>query len=101
MLKSTIFREYDIRGVVGKDLTEATVYDVARAIGTFYKANGARRVSLGRDARESSPLFRDLLVRRLVENLGRGRDFLNLFLLCRHDPLQRRVANLADARLNC
>jgi phosphomannomutase/phosphoglucomutase len=62
-----IFREYDIRGVVGKDLTEETVYDVARAIGTFYRANGARRVSLGRDARESSPPFRDILIRGLTE----------------------------------
>jgi phosphomannomutase/phosphoglucomutase len=58
-----IFREYDIRGVVGRDLTDESVYDLARAIGTFFSRNGARRVSLGRDARESSPLFRDLLAR--------------------------------------
>ena len=56
-----IFREYDIRGVVGRDLTDESVYDLARAIGTFFHRNGARRVSLGRDARESSPAFRDLL----------------------------------------
>ncbi|HYP27740.1 MAG TPA: phosphomannomutase/phosphoglucomutase [Blastocatellia bacterium] len=62
-----IFREYDIRGVVGKDLTDETVYDLARAIGTFYRANGARRVSVGRDARESSPRFRDLMIRGLNE----------------------------------
>jgi phosphomannomutase/phosphoglucomutase len=58
-----IFREYDIRGVVGRDLTDESVYDLARAIGTFFSRHGARRVSLGRDARESSPLFRDLLAR--------------------------------------
>jgi phosphomannomutase/phosphoglucomutase len=58
-----IFREYDIRGVVGRDLTDESVYDLARAIGTFFSRNGVRRVSLGRDARESSPLFRDLLAR--------------------------------------
>jgi phosphomannomutase / phosphoglucomutase len=58
-----IFREYDIRGVVGRDLTDESVADLARAIGTFFYRNGARRVSVGRDARESSPLFRDLLVR--------------------------------------
>lgn len=62
-----IFREYDIRGVVGRDLTEETVYDVARAIGTFYKQNLAGRVSIGRDARESSPRFRDLMIRGLTE----------------------------------
>ena len=40
-------------------------------------------------------------MRRLSHNLNRRRDFLNLFLLRRHDSLQRRIANLADARLNC
>jgi phosphomannomutase / phosphoglucomutase len=62
-----IFREYDIRGVVGTDLTDEIVYDLARAIGTFFRANGASRASLGRDARESSPRFRDLLIRGLNE----------------------------------
>jgi len=62
-----IFREYDIRGVVDRDLTDEIVYDLARAIGTFFKANGATRASLGRDARESSPRFRDLLIRGLNE----------------------------------
>jgi phosphomannomutase/phosphoglucomutase len=60
-----IFREYDIRGIVDEDLTDDTVDTVARAIGTFFKANGAGRVSLGRDARESSPRFRDLMIRGL------------------------------------
>jgi phosphomannomutase/phosphoglucomutase len=62
-----IFREYDIRGVVGRDLTEDTVYTLARAIGTFYRNHGAGRVSLGRDARESSPFFRDVLAQGLNE----------------------------------
>lgn len=62
-----IFREYDIRGVVGRDLTDETVYDVARAVGSFYRANGVSRASLGRDARESSPRFRDIFIRGLTE----------------------------------
>jgi phosphomannomutase/phosphoglucomutase len=62
-----IFREYDIRGVVGTDLTDETVYDLARAIGTFFRRNGAARASLGRDARESSQSFRDLMVKGLTE----------------------------------
>lgn len=62
-----IFREYDIRGVVGTDLTDDTVYDLARAIGTFFRRNGAARASLGRDARESSPRFRDLMIQGLTE----------------------------------
>jgi phosphomannomutase / phosphoglucomutase len=62
-----IFREYDIRGVVDRDLTDETVYDLARGIGTFFLEHGATRASLGRDARESSPRFRDLLIRGLTE----------------------------------
>ncbi|MFY9609025.1 MAG: phosphomannomutase/phosphoglucomutase [Blastocatellia bacterium] len=62
-----IFREYDIRGVVGGDLTDDTVYDLARAIGTFFRANGAHRASLGRDARESSPRFAEIMTRGLNE----------------------------------
>jgi phosphomannomutase/phosphoglucomutase len=66
-MNENIFREYDIRGVVDKDLTDETVDAVARAIGTFFKANGASRVSVGRDARESSPRFRDIMSRGLNE----------------------------------
>lgn len=62
-----IFREYDIRGVVGRDLTDETVATLARALGTFFRRYQAKRVSLGRDARESSPRFRDLLIRGLNE----------------------------------
>jgi phosphomannomutase/phosphoglucomutase len=66
-MNENIFREYDIRGVVDKDLTAETVDAVARAIGTFFKAHGASRVSVGRDARESSPLFREIMSRGLNE----------------------------------
>ncbi|HKA23256.1 MAG TPA: phosphomannomutase/phosphoglucomutase [Blastocatellia bacterium] len=62
-----IFREYDIRGVVDIDLTDDVVYDLARAAGTFFRSNGAMRTSLGRDARESSPRFRDIMIRGLTE----------------------------------
>lgn len=62
-----IFREYDIRGLVGADLTAETVAILARAIGTYFRQNDARRISLAYDARESSPLFRDLLARGLNE----------------------------------
>ncbi len=70
-----IFREYDIRGIVGKDLTDEAVSTLGRAIGTFYRANGARKASLGWDARESSPRFRDLIARGLNET---GCDVLDI-----------------------
>lgn len=73
-----IFREYDIRGVVDTDLSDETVYDLARAIGTFFKANGASNASLGRDARESSPRFRDIFIRGLTET---GCDVLDVGMI--------------------
>jgi phosphomannomutase / phosphoglucomutase len=52
-----VFREYDIRGVAGSDLTEETVGLVARALGTKVRAAGGKRVAVGRDVRLSSPAF--------------------------------------------
>lgn len=62
-----IFREYDIRGVVGHDLTDDTVYDLARAVGTFFMVRGRTQAVIGRDARESSPRFRGLFIRGLAD----------------------------------
>ena len=56
-MNQNIFREYDIRGIVGEQLTDETVAVLGRAIGTFFYRNGARRVAVGFDARESSPRF--------------------------------------------
>ncbi|MEZ5424851.1 MAG: phosphomannomutase/phosphoglucomutase [Pyrinomonadaceae bacterium] len=60
-MNQNIFREYDIRGIVGDDLTAETVSVLSRAIGTFFRNNGAKRIAIGFDARESSPRFCDLL----------------------------------------
>jgi phosphomannomutase/phosphoglucomutase len=38
-------------------LTTDTVATLARAIGTFFQENGAKRIAIGYDARESSPGF--------------------------------------------
>jgi phosphomannomutase/phosphoglucomutase len=56
-ISSTIFREYDIRGLVDQDLTEDAVRLVGRALGTEVREKGGRRVVVGRDCRESGPRF--------------------------------------------
>ena len=48
-------------------MTDEVVYTLAKAFGTFFQNNNARRVSLGYDARESSPTFRDLMIKGLTE----------------------------------
>lgn len=61
-----IFREYDIRARVGIDLTDAEVFDLGRALGTYYRRQGKRRLVVGRDCRLSSPEWQA----RLMAGLG-------------------------------
>lgn len=49
-----IFREYDIRGVVERDLTSDVVVQLGQGIGTYIRRQGAQRVTVGRDGRLSS-----------------------------------------------
>lgn len=66
MLNPHIFREYDVRGLVGKDLTPETVALLGKGFGTHARERGVKAVTLGRDVRLSSPLFRDALTEGLV-----------------------------------
>jgi len=74
-LSPTIFREYDIRGLVDKDLTEEAVFLVGKALGTRIREAGGRRAAVGRDARLSGPRF----AARMIAALGStGVDVLDL-----------------------
>lgn len=64
-MDTNIFREYDIRGIVGEQLTDETVATLGAAIGTFFNRNGAGRIAIGYDARESSPRFCEILSKRI------------------------------------
>lgn len=66
-MNQNIFREYDIRGIVGEQLTDETVAILGKAIGTFFTNNGAKRIAIGFDARESSPRFCELLTKGFNE----------------------------------
>src|SRR4051794_23653329 len=66
MLNSTIFREYDIRGVADIDLHDAGIEELGRALGSYLRRQAGKRVALGRDTRLSSPRLRDALVRGVV-----------------------------------
>ncbi len=61
-----IFRNYDIRGIVGKDLKEDTVELIGKAFGTILRENGKKEIFIGRDARASSPELRDYLMKGLI-----------------------------------
>ena len=72
-----LFREYDLRGVVGEELTEAIAEQVGRAYATMAREQGASRISLGRDGRLSSPGLQQALLRGL---LAGGLDVVDLGL---------------------
>ena len=61
-----IFREYDIRGVVDKDITEKDVVSIGKGFGTYLQAENRSRVAVGRDCRLSSSRYRDLLIEGLL-----------------------------------
>jgi phosphomannomutase/phosphoglucomutase len=68
VLKSTIFREYDIRGIADTELSSEDVELLGRGLGTYLIRNSGRRVNVGRDCRLSSERLRNALVRGLVRS---------------------------------
>ena len=66
IVNEQIFREYDIRGVVGVDLTPEVVENLGRAVGTYLLRNGVTEMTLGRDCRLSSDSLNDELCRGLL-----------------------------------
>lgn len=61
-----IFREYDIRGIVEKDLTPDVVEEIGRAYATIARERGVQTVTVGRDGRLTSPALRDQLIAGLT-----------------------------------
>jgi len=61
-----IFREYDIRGVVNKDLTPDIVRKIGQGFGTLMTRSGRRDLVVGRDGRLSSKDFAEALIEGLI-----------------------------------
>ena len=61
-----IFREYDIRGVVDKDLTPEVVKRLAQGFGTHMKALGYHDLVVGRDGRLSSKSLSEAVIEGLL-----------------------------------
>ncbi|MBB3763034.1 phosphoglucomutase/phosphomannomutase PgmG [Sphingomicrobium lutaoense] len=62
-----ILRQYDIRGVVGDTLGSEDAYALGRSFASMARQRGARRIAVGRDGRDHSPMLEKALVRGLVE----------------------------------
>ncbi len=61
-----IFREYDIRGLVEKDLTDEFVEHLGKAYGTYVLRHGYKNVVIGYDGRQSSPHLKEALIQGIL-----------------------------------
>ena len=67
-IASGIFRQYDVRGIVGRDLTAEVAHALGGAYAALLKERGVSgEVAVGRDNRPSGTMLRDALVQGLTE----------------------------------
>ncbi|NUP55579.1 MAG: phosphomannomutase/phosphoglucomutase [Gemmatimonadaceae bacterium] len=67
-MASGIFRQYDVRGIVGRDLTAEVAHALGGAYAALLKERGVSgEVAVGRDNRPSGTMLRDALVQGLTE----------------------------------
>lgn len=71
----SIFRAYDIRGIVGETLTPEIVLQIGLAIGSEAAKRGQASVCVGYDGRLSSPELAEALINGLVKT---GREVINV-----------------------
>jgi phosphomannomutase len=74
-VNASVFKAYDIRGVVGQTIDETFAEHLGRAFGSEAVAAGERAVAVGRDGRLSGPGLVKALVRGLVST---GLDVVDL-----------------------
>jgi phosphomannomutase len=67
-LAASIFKAYDIRGIVPSTIDEAVAKGLGRAFGTVARAEGETTVAVGRDGRLSGPALSAALVRGLISS---------------------------------
>ena len=65
-LDASIFKAYDIRGIVPATVTEAVAEGIGKAFGSVALVQGESKVAVGRDGRLSGPALSAALVRGLV-----------------------------------
>ncbi len=92
-LSNTIFKAYDIRGVIGKTLDAGIARQIGQAFGTAALAKGERRVAIGRDGRLSGPELSAALADGLR---AAGVDVIDLGLVA--TPMVYYAANVLDTR---
>jgi phosphomannomutase/phosphoglucomutase len=65
-VKSEIFRQYDIRGIAGDDLTESVAEAIGKAFGTITLRAGESKAVVGYDNRISSKPLKNALIKGII-----------------------------------
>jgi len=86
-----IFREYDIRGIADKDLTNEVVFTLGATLGEEIITKGENKAFIGQDARVSSPRISSILAQGL-KSKGVETQILSmcptplLYFMCHNSP---------------
>jgi phosphomannomutase/phosphoglucomutase len=101
-----MFRGYDLRGEVDKDLNQEIVLHLGKVFGTFLKRRGIKKAVVGRDSRATSPEYSRAIIQGLnwagIDTIDIGMELIGTFywaqyyLACRggvyisasHNPAQ-------------
>ncbi len=62
-----IFKEYDIRGKAEIDFDSNFVYELGKALATYFTEHNASVCAIGQDCRTTSPMYSDALCKGLTE----------------------------------
>ncbi|MBI4167895.1 MAG: phosphomannomutase/phosphoglucomutase [Candidatus Aenigmarchaeota archaeon] len=90
----SIYREYDIRGIYGKDLTDEIAESIGRAVATFIKRKDwPGSVVVGNDIRSSGPALSKSIIKGLI---SQGVNVIDVgtvsFGVCHFSGLQLKAA---------
>ena len=77
-INPSIFREYDIRGVYEKDLSEDLAYTLGKSYGSYIRKYNSNKVLVGHDNRLSSPILSNALIQGILDT---GIDVVDLGLV--------------------
>jgi phosphomannomutase / phosphoglucomutase len=67
MLKQSIFREYDIRGIADEELRDEGVEALGRALATYLIRHSGRKICLGRDCRLSGERLHTAILKGMLK----------------------------------
>lgn len=99
----SIFRGYDLRGLVDVDLSPELAEHLGKAFGTYLKRQGITQAVVSRDCRETSPEYSESLIRGLswagIDVIDIGMHLVGTFYWAQHH-LKRRGGVYVSASHN-